>query len=323
MGDTIYKTGSASTVSPSNWTVMSGVAQAVTGSIFSMESTRGSYTSKSHLFIGTSRGKIFRIKDPQSPVSNTTLPSDITPTQMPATISQYGVVVKDIAVNPRNHDTLMAVVSNYGTNSIYWTGNATEANPVWQVVDGNIGPLSVRSCEIIAKTTGIEYYIGTTSGLYSTTSINGSGTTWLHEVGVPGDPSEMLNTAIINSLAHRWVDNTLVIGTHGNGMFSATLGNPITFTTAVTTPIRNNTNFVKSLYPTITDDIVQFQIGNMYSVKKLSIEVVSLSGAIVYKKETGYQHGTIPLGNLAAGTYVVTITSNDRKYQYIKKIIKR
>ena len=106
-------------------------------------------------------------------------------------------------------------------------------------------------------------------------------------------------------------------------MFTASLGNPITITTAVTNPIRNNTDFVKSLYPTITDDIVQFQIGNMYSVKKLSIEVVSLSGAIVYKKETGYQHGTIPLGNLAAGAYVVTITSNDRKYQYIKKIIKR
>ena len=325
MGDSLYKTGSASTVSPSNWTVMSGVSQAVSGSIFSLESTRGNYTSNSHLFIGTSRGRIFRIKDPQSPVSNTPMPDDITPSQMPGTISQYGVVVKDISVNPRNQDTLMAVVSNYGTEgkSIYWTGNATAPQPTWQVIDGNIGPFSIRSCEIIAKTTGVEYYIGTTSGLYSTTAINGSGTTWLHEVGTPGESSEMLNTAIVNSLAHRWADNTLVIGTHGNGMFTASLGNAITLTTAVTNPIRNNTDFVKSLYPTITDDIVQFQIGNMYSVKKLTIEVVSLSGAIVYKKETGYQHGTIPLGNLAAGAYVVTITSNDRKYQYIKKIIKR
>ena len=323
MNDSLFKTGAASTVSPSNWTIMNGTAQAVTGSIFSLETTRGNYTSNSHLFIGTSRGKIFRIKDPQSPFSNSTIPTDITPSQMPSSVSQFGVVVKDIAVNPRNQDTLMAVVSNYGTNSIYWTGNATATEPVWQVIDGNIGPFSVRSCEIIAKTTGIEYYIGTTSGLYSTTSINGSGTTWLHEVGTPGEPSEMLNTAIINSLAHRWVDNTLVIGTHGNGMFNASLGNPITITTAVTTPIRNNTNFVKTLYPTITDDNIQFQIGNMYSIKKLSIEVVSLNGALVYKKETGYQNGTIPISNLSAGTYIVTITSNDRKYQYIKKIIKR
>lgn len=327
MNDTIYRTGSASTVTQSNWTVMSGVAQAVTGSIFAIETTKGEYSLNSHLFIGTSRGKIFRLKDPQSPLVNATQPTDITPSQMPQTVNingaLYGVVVKDISVNPRNQDTLMAVVSNYGTNSIYWTGNATASNPTWQVIDGNIGPFSVRSCEIIAKTTGVEYYIGTTSGLYSTTSINGSSTVWLHEVGAAGQPSEMLNTAIVNSLAHRWVDNTLVIGTHGNGMFTASLGNPITITTAVTTPIRNNTNFIKTLYPTITDDIVQYQIGDMYSVKRLSIEVVNISGALVYKKETGYQNGTIPIRNLAAGTYVVTITSNDRKYQFIRKIIKR
>ena len=327
MNDTIFRTGSASTVTSTNWTVMSGIAQAVTGSIFSLETTRGNYSSNSHLFIGTSRGKIFRLKDPQSPLVNATQPTDITPSQMPPTISingaQFGVVVKDISVNPRNQDTLMAVVSNYGTNSIYWTGNATASEPTWQVIDGNIGPFSVRSCEIIAKTTGVEYYIGTTSGLYSTTSINGSSTVWLHELGVLGQPSEMLNTAIINSLASRWVDNTLVIGTHGNGMFSASLGNPITITTAAITPIRNNTDFITSIYPTITNDVVNFQIGNMYSIKKLSIEVVSISGAMVYKKETGYQNGTIPLNNLSAGTYIVTITSNDRKYQFIRKIIKR
>jgi hypothetical protein len=60
----------------------------------------------------------------------------------------------------------------------------------------------------------------------------------------------------------------------------------------------------------------------MYSVKRLSIQVTSLSGSLVYKKETGYLNGNIDLSNLAAGTYVVTITSNDRKYQTIRKIIK-
>ena len=93
--------------------------------------------------------------------------------------------------------------------------------------------------------------------------------------------------------------------------------------TAITSPIRNNTNFIKTLFPTITDDLIQFQIGDMYSVKKLSLEVVNTAGALVYKKETGYQNGSIPLRNLAAGTYVVTITSNDRKYQFTRKIIKR
>jgi len=118
----------------------------------------------------------------------------------------------------------MAVVSNYGANSIFWTGNATSASPTWQMIEGNVDIPSVRACEIIVKTTGVEYYIGTSVGLFSTTKINGSSTVWSREIGTAGKPSEMLNTAIVNSLASRWSDNTLVVGTHGNGMFSAVLG---------------------------------------------------------------------------------------------------
>jgi hypothetical protein len=41
------------------------------------------------------------------------------------------------------------------------------------------------------------------------------------------------------------------------------------------------------------------------------------------KKETGYENGLLNLGNLPSGTYVLTITSADRKYQTAKKIIKQ
>jgi hypothetical protein len=145
-----------------------------------------------------------------------------------------GSVVKDIAVNPRNQDTVMAVVSNYGVNSIFWTGNATAPLPTWQVTEGNLTIPSVRACEIIAKTNGIEYYVGTSIGLYSTTTINGASTIWARETGVAGTPAAMMNEAIINSIAHRWTDNTMVVGTHVNGMFTTSLGSPITIATAIT-----------------------------------------------------------------------------------------
>lgn len=316
--DSIFRTGNSAGVTAATWTLMESVAPVVSGNIFALETTRGSYTANNRMFIGTSAGKIYRIRDPQWSTAASVVPDDITPPSMAA-----NSLVRDIAVNPRNHDTVVAVVSNYNVNSIFWTGNATAAQPTWQVIDGNVGLPSVRACEIIAKTNGIEYYIGTTAGLFSTTSISGASTVWSREIGATGQPSAMINTAIINSLAHRWSDNTLVVGTHGNGMFSANLGNATTITTAVTTPIRNNTNFVKKLYPTITSDMVNYQIGNMYSVKKLSIEVTSMNGAVVYKKETGYQNGTVPMGNLGAGTYIVTLTSTDRKYQFTQKIIKK
>ena len=314
--DSLYRTGDAGNVTSSNWTLMDGVATAVSGSIFALETTRGPYSANNNLFIGSTAGKIYRLKDPQWGAAGN-LPVDITPSGMTSSS-----VVRDIAVNPRNQDTIIAVVSNYNVNSIFWTGNATAAQPTWQIIEGNLTIPSVRSCEIIAKSTGIEYYVGTSIGLYSTTAINASSTVWSRETGAAGTPAAMINNAIVNSIAHRWVDNTMVIGTHGNGMFMTSLGNPITIATAITNPIRNNNDFVRNIYPTITNNVINYQVGNMYSIKRLSVQVSSLSGAIVYKKETGYLNGNIDLGNLAAGTYIVTITSNDRKYQTVRKIIK-
>jgi len=315
--DSLYRTGDATNVTSSNWTYMDGVAPAVSGSIFSLETTRGPYSGNNHLFIGTSQGKIYRLRDPQQGLTNNQ-PVDITPSGMSSSS-----VVRDIAVNPRNQDTVIAVVSNYSVNSIFWTGNATASQPTWQIIEGNLTLPSVRACEIIAKTTGIEYYVGTSIGLYSTTSISGSSTVWARETGATGTPAEMINNAVINSLAHRYTDNTLVVGTHGNGMFAASLGSAITITTAITNPIRNNSDFISRVYPTLTRDRVNYQIGNMYTVKKLGIQVTSTSGAVVYRKETGYQNGYVEMNNLPAGTYIVTITSGDRKFQSTNKIIKQ
>ena len=287
-----------------------------------MATTRGQYNSNSHLFIGTSDGKIYRIKDPQG-TSEATAPINITPPTMTVVPArQQQPVITDIAINPRNQDTVIAVVSNYNVNSIFWTGNATSAQPTWQVIEGNLSVPSVRSCEIVVKTTGVEYYVGTSIGLFSTASVSANSTLWSREVGVTGQPSEMMNTALVTSLAYRWTDNTLLVGTHGNGMFAAYIGNPVNVVTAVSNPIRDNSNFVKVAYPTLLQNELNYQVGNMNSLKKISIQLTSMNGAIVYRNEVGYQNGRIPVSNLAAGTYVLTITSPDRKYQYTKKFIK-
>ncbi|MFM1794030.1 MAG: hypothetical protein RL642_415 [Bacteroidota bacterium] len=313
--DSLFRTNSATTVTPETWTLMDSVHPKVFGDIYALETTKGPYSTFNHLFIGTGAGKVYKIRDPQSPTSSVV---DITPPGMAA-----GAVVRDIAVNPRNQDTLMLVVSNYNVQSIFWTGNATAPAPDWQLIEGNISTPSIRACEIIAKTTGIEYYVGTSIGLFSTKLINGANTVWYREVAPAGTQAAMLNGAIVSSLASRWTDNTLVIGTHGNGMFATgPLGNPVTVVTSVFNPIRNNTNFIKNIYPTITRDVVKFESGNLYTIKKMHLQVTSASGGIVVKKDVPYQTGTTNLGHLPAGTYIITITSSDNKYQTTKKIIK-
>src|SRR5690606_3388940 len=106
-----------------------------------------------HLFFGTDGGKVYRLNNPEiAPPSAT--PVEITPSQM-----TQGSYVAGIALNPRNADTAIVVVSNYdqGNNiisNIFWSGNATSATPTWQVIDGALGPVSSQSCAIVVTTGG-------------------------------------------------------------------------------------------------------------------------------------------------------------------------
>lgn len=313
--DTLYRTTNSIGVSSSSWTRMTGVDQALTSDIFSMATTRGAYNANSHLFIGTADGKIYRIKDPAGAAS--ALVQNISPPTMVA-----GSVVKDIAVNPRNQDTLICVVSNYNVPSIFWTGNATAANPTWQSIEGNINLPSVRSCEIVAKSTGVEYYVGTTVGLFSTNTINSTSTFWSREDGQANNKSLMMNTAIIQSLAYRWKDNTMIVGTHGNGMFVTYIGNAVPLPTALNNPIRDNKNFITAAYPTITNNVIQYQTGNVLNIKSIEVQIWTLSGQMVYNRTSAYSSESVNVSGLPAGTYILTITSNDKKYQFIRKFIR-
>lgn len=317
--DSLFVTNQSTIVTPSTWKLMDSVHPKVLGDIYSLETTRGNYSAYNHLFIGTGAGKLYRIRDPQNPTSPVV---EITPPGMTS-----NSVIRDISLNPRNQDTLIAVVSNYNVPSIFWTGNATSATPTWQLIEGNISTPSIRACEIIAKTTGIEYYIGTSIGLFSTDKIDGSSTTWLREVSTINDgSSQMLNASIVNSLASRWSDNTLVIGTHGNGMFATPpLGKAVTVTTAIftPTPIRNNPGFIYKVYPTTTSDRIQYKVGDMFSVRKFNVLATNSAGQVVVRKSTPYQDGIVDLSNQPPGMYIVTITSNDGRYQHTAKVFKK
>jgi hypothetical protein len=227
--------------------------------------------------------------------------------------------VKDIAFNPRNHDTAIVVVSNYNVNSVFWTGNASAATPTWTVIEGNLTLPSFRSCEIVAKTSGVEYYVGTTVGLYSTTSVAGNGTFWTRE---NGGPKGEMNTAVIQSLAYRWKDNALLVGTHGNGMFYTTIGNAITIPTGTNEPIRDNKNFIVKAFPTITNGVINWQAGNMLNISSIQVQVYNLAGQVLYNQKQQYQSGTVNLSGLPNGSYILTITSSDRKYQFIRRFTK-
>jgi hypothetical protein len=227
---TLYRTTCATTAtSATGWTDMTGIGSAVlvspgVGDITAMATTRGTYQgSTASLFIGAYEGnfgspKILRLDDPAN-ASASTSAADITPG---AANWPMGGYISGISVNSRNDDTLLVVLSNYGVSSIWWTGNANSSTPTWQEVEGNISLLSIRSCQIVSRTSGVEYYVGTHAGLYTTNTMSSGSTIWARE-GAYGN----LGYSIVSSIAYRPSDNNVLLGTHGNGVWLMFVPNPL------------------------------------------------------------------------------------------------
>lgn len=315
----LFRTRTASTVTASTWTELTGVSNTLTGQVMSAMAISKGYNGVKYLYTGTKSGKVYRLNNANLTAATST-PVDITPSGM--TADSY---VSGVSINPRNPDTVLVTVSNYDAtgstvNNIFWTGNATSATPTWQVIDGALAPLSSQSCAIVLKTTGVEYYVGTSVGLYSATSIAGTNTQWFNE------GSGMLKKAIVRSLVNRQKDNALVVGTHGNGAFYAAIGNAVNLdnniVTGINNPVVNDQNFIRTVYPTLTNGRVYFTIGNRFSVRQISVEVYGINGQKVYAAQQGYQNGSVNLGTLARGAYVLQITSSDGKYKQVQKILK-
>lgn len=315
----LYRTLSASSVTSNSWTEISGVRSTVSSSgnfsAIAMSKLSGRGTTKNkRLFLGTDGGKLYRL-DSANAKGPTNRPVDITPAIMTA-----GSYVAGIAVNPRNPDTVMVVVSNYDDqnniiHNIFWTGNATNASPSWQTIDGALEPASAQSCAIVVKTTGVEYYVGTSIGLYSTATLNGENTSWFNE------GTDMLKTAIIRSMVVRPEDNTLVIGTHGNGAFYTEMGNPISYNgTPVPEPSGNS--FITAVRPTVTRTTVDYFVG-VSTTNTISVQLYNSIGQLMFREERGYSSGTVDVSRYAAGVYFLRIISTDGKQKHIQKIIKQ
>ena len=228
-GGTLYLTASASTVTTGTWTTMTGITTAVgANSITAIGLSRGAYSAAtSSLFVGTSNGKVLRLDNPTG--VPTTAPVDITSAGFPS-----GAYVSSISVNPTNDSTALVTFSNYAVTSVFWTGDANAALPTWTAVEGTLTLPSFRSSAIVDTGSGVlQYFVGTSVGLYNTGGLPGS-PAWTQE-----GPSNIGN-AVATNLDLRPSDNKLLVGTHGYGMWTANIplagGTPTSTATATASP---------------------------------------------------------------------------------------
>lgn len=211
----LYRTASASTVTQAvtganSWTRMTGIEAAnTTNNITAVGLTRGAYNAAtSSLFFATSNGRVFRLDDPSNAAAAAA------PVEISLGAGLPVANVSSIAVSPTNDDTVMVTFSNYGVASVFLTNNANAAAPTWTNVENNLTLPSFRSSAIINVGGTLEYFVGTSAGLYRITNPTTAGSMWTQE------GSTTIGNAVISSLDLRPSDNKLLVGTHGIGLWT-------------------------------------------------------------------------------------------------------
>lgn len=166
------------------------------------------------VWFGTDNGEVYRIDDPVG--SEPTIISKTDPA------FPKGGNVNCIAVDPNDGNRAVVVFSNYLVQSLFLT---TDAGATWSPISGNLeqtpngsgnGP-SCRWFSFLHRSNGTVFFVATSTGLWSTTSLNGMSTVWQLE------GAESIGNVVVDMIDVRQTDGYVVVGTHANGVYSTTI----------------------------------------------------------------------------------------------------
>ena len=193
-----------------NWSVLSNTR---TGNIIT--AVAASKTPANIVYYGSADGQIYRLNN-----ANVGNPA---PTNIWSGKGLPQGYVSSLAIDPNNANNVLAVFSNYEVISLYYTTNGGSS---WQAVAGNLeqnpdgsgtGP-SCRWASISNFGGGSTYFVATSAGLYSTSSLNGMSTIWAQE-----SPNE-IGVSVCTMVRTREGDGNVVVATHGSGVYSGKIG---------------------------------------------------------------------------------------------------
>ncbi len=261
------------------------------------------------LYVGTNKRFLYRVDD-----ANTSSPVTTEITSVAMNISGY---INCIAVDPNNVDNILVVFSNYVVYSLF---NSTDGGATFTKCGGNLevnsagagnGP-SVRWASIVPTVNGNVYLVATSTGLYGTNFLNGLTTVWTEL-----SPNEIGNL-VVDQLDTRASDGFVVAGTHGAGVFSATIDD--TLATGVSTI---SVSREVRIYPNPASEKVTVDF--LKSKNTLAkIKIFDVEGRLITQKDynngtSGLQSFTLNVASFENGSYFIAII--DGKNVDVRKII--
>ncbi len=181
----------------------------------SVTAINASYNPSGTVYYGTNTGQVFRINNANKlnyTIDEITSPSFIK--------NSY---VSGIAINRKDSRNIAVSFSNYNIISLY---SSQDGGETFENISGNLeenpdgsgsGP-SVRWVEIVSKNSGpAQYFVGTSTGIYSADQLNGTTTDWKRE-GL-----ETVGNVVVPMIKYFSGDGAIIANTHGNGMYESKL----------------------------------------------------------------------------------------------------
>jgi hypothetical protein len=250
-------------------------------------------------------GALFQLEDPQD---GQPVPENVYGANMP-----FGLYLHCIAVDPRDANKLIVVFPNYGVISVY---ASEDGGGHWTPVAGNLeehpdgsgdGP-SVRWVSILYAEGQPVYFAGTSVGLFSTTKLDSMKTNWVQE------GAETIGNVVVDMVDVRQSDGFVVVGTHGNGVYTATVTEiPSAVRTAAGPPVSWD---LSPVYPNPfnSEATIRFTLSSAGTV---NLTVFNLFGERVAtladgRLQAGEHRIRWNAGDRAAGTYLIRLSTAGR-----------
>ena len=223
-----------------------------------------------------------------------------------------GGFINCIAINPVNPDQMIVVFSNYNVKSLFTT---SDGGTTWKDISANLeqfpngtgnGP-SCRWASIMPVGHHFAYFIGTSTGLFSTDTLMGDSTVWTQQ------SPDGIGNDIVSILDTRPSDGLLAVGTYGNGIYTANISYAYQIS-----GIHNNFNKINSnafqCYPNPVahTNILMVGIESELPDKMMALSIINEVGQIVQnpvviKSVSGKQTIPVSMEGLKPGIYYIRL----------------
>ena len=272
-------------------------------------------TPANRVYVGTNSHRVLRLDSADKGTPKFKNITSATPFVIfPSSGGNNAANVNCIAVDPTNGDHIMAVFSNYGVYSLFYSA---DGGTTWAKAAGNLeankstgagdGP-SCRWASIIPVQGGTVYLVGTSVGLFATTQLQDTNTVWVQQ------GANTIGASVVDMIDYRSTDGLVVVATHSSGIFSTHI-NSIADITGIKDVAMSKPDFDFTTYPNpfSRQATIQFNLKDPCSV---NLQVYDQSGrsvrVIVNEYASAGRHKYSFMANtLPSGIYYCTLRAGE------------